>query len=205
MIPKKIHYCWFGGEEEPEMVKRCLDSWDIILEDYTIKKWDESNIPKGINYLDNALKHKKYSNMSNYIRLYATYTEGGIYLDTDIEMLRTFEPLLKESCFVGYESSSSLNSAVLGSKKELPFLKELLSTLVSIHNGTEQSYLSGPVLLTKYLHSKGYCKPKNLPYMHKNILICPQSYFYPYSWNEPFYQECVKDDTYCIHRWTKLW
>ena len=109
MIPKKIHYVWLGKGEKNERIKKCIDSWRKFLPDYEIVEWNEDNFD--INYNDFTKKSyelKKYAFTSDVIRLYALYTEGGIYMDTDVEILKPLDEFLKLPAFTGYEASSGM-------------------------------------------------------------------------------------------------
>lgn len=91
-IPKKIHYCWFGKGEKPKIVKMCIESWREKLPEYEIKEWNEENFDISINnYVKQAYEAKKYAFVSDYVRLYALYIEGGIYMDTDVEVLKSLD------------------------------------------------------------------------------------------------------------------
>ena len=101
MIPKKIHYCWFGGNPLPETVQRCINSWRKFCPDYEIIEWNESNynIHK-IPFIAEAYDAKKYAFVSDYARLDIIYNEGGIYLDTDVELIRSLDTLLSNNSFI---------------------------------------------------------------------------------------------------------
>ena len=96
MIQKIIHYCWFGGSEPPKLMKKCLKSWQNKMPDYEIRLWSEEtfNIPTSIPYVKEAYNEKKYAFVSDYVRLYALYNYGGVYLDTDVEVIKDFSELL---------------------------------------------------------------------------------------------------------------
>ena len=98
MIPKIIHYCWFGGKELPNLAEKCIASWKKQLPDYKIICWSEENfdIDNSVPYLKEAYSKKKFAFVSDYVRLYALYNYGGIYLDTDVEVIRDFSPLLND-------------------------------------------------------------------------------------------------------------
>ena len=109
MIPKVIHYCWFGKNPEPDDVKQCIASWHKYLPDYEIKRWDESNYDVHKNqYMSDAYKEKKWAFVSDYCRIDVIYQYGGIYLDTDVEVIKSFDPLLSEEMFCGFESRDPL-------------------------------------------------------------------------------------------------
>jgi len=209
MIQKKIHYVWVGGNEKPNNIKDYIKTFKKIYTNWEIKEWNESNIPNS-KYLINAIKNKKWSNVSNYIRLYALITEGGIYLDTDIELIKEFDSeLINSDLFLGFESNYWCNSAVLGATKGNSFLIEALIEYELLFDGVEESNLSGPRFITNYLRK--YDKLiysdniQTIKILDSTVKILPKRYFYPYNYNEHFLPSCIKTDTVCVHHWTKLW
>lgn len=100
MIPKKIHYCWLSDDPMPEKLLKCVESWKKYLPDYELVKWDLKKFPLSKNpWVREAFENKKYAFAADYIRLYALATEGGIYLDSDVEVLKSFDDLLKYPYF----------------------------------------------------------------------------------------------------------
>lgn len=109
MIPKIIHYCWFGNGELPEQEQKCIESWKKMCPDYEIIRWDESNYDVNvIPYTRDAYKEKKWSFVSDYARVEIIYKYGGIYLDTDVELLKPLDGYLNDGMFCGFESRDSL-------------------------------------------------------------------------------------------------
>ena len=103
MIPKIIHYCWFGGKEKPEDVKRYIASWEKYCPDYEIKEWNESNFDIHENdYCREAYEAKKWAFVTDYVRLKALYEEGGFYMDTDVEVVKSLDPLRVYDAVSGY-------------------------------------------------------------------------------------------------------
>lgn len=102
MIPKVIHYIWLSNDEKPQLIKDCMASWAKIMPDYQIKCWNMENIPHNI-WVDEAIKAKKWAFASDYIRLFALYTEGGIYLDSDVLVKKSFDDLLHNDYFTSIE------------------------------------------------------------------------------------------------------
>jgi mannosyltransferase OCH1-like enzyme len=92
MIPRTIHYCWFGGAAKSDLNERCVDSWRRVLPGYTLKEWNESNVPLDVPYARAVYARGLWSKLSNYVRLRALYEEGGVYFDTDVEVLKDFSP-----------------------------------------------------------------------------------------------------------------
>jgi mannosyltransferase OCH1-like enzyme len=112
-IPKILHYCWFGGNQLPDIVQRCMESWKKYCPDYEIIKWDESNFDINCcDYVKEAYEAKKWAFVSDYCRFYILNKYGGIYLDTDVELIKPLDDLLDHS-FVGFESKSMLNSGLV--------------------------------------------------------------------------------------------
>lgn len=127
MIPKKIHYVWVGGKEKPKDIRRCMATWNKHLKDYEIIEWNENNFDiQSHSFTKSAYAAKKWAYVSDYIRAYAIYNEGGIYLDTDVLILDNFEKFLNNRAFVGYENPDYPFTAVFGAEKGHPFVKSIL-------------------------------------------------------------------------------
>lgn len=105
MIPKKIHYCWLSDDPFPEKIKMCMDSWKKVMPDYEWKLWNTEtfDIENSIPYVKEAFANRKWAFVADYIRLYALYTEGGIYLDSDVKVLKRFDEFLDHSFFTSLE------------------------------------------------------------------------------------------------------
>ena len=108
MIPKKIHYCWFGGNPLPEKLKQYIATWSIFCPDYEIKEWNEETFNINSNeFTKTAYEHKKWAYVSDYVRAYALFHEGGIYLDTDVEVKANLDQFLEHEALTGFESKRS--------------------------------------------------------------------------------------------------
>lgn len=115
MIPKTIHYCWFGGGELPQQAKKCLESWKQFCPDYEIRCWDEKNAPLTDNlYVQQAYHAKKWAFVSDYVRIKVLEEYGGIYLDTDVELLKSLDAFLEHEVFSGFESREKVATCILG-------------------------------------------------------------------------------------------
>ena len=127
MIPKKIHYVWVGGNPFPKDIKTCMKTWKKHLKDYEIIEWNENNFDIDKHpFCKAAYEAKKWAYVSDYIRSYVIYNEGGIYLDTDVLVLDNFDSFLNNRAFVGYENSDHPFTAVFGAEKKHPLLKKML-------------------------------------------------------------------------------
>lgn len=124
MIPKIIHYCWFGGKPKPKDVEYCLSTWRKFCPDYTIKEWNEENFDIRINrYCEEAYANKKWAFVSDVARLYALIHEGGVYLDTDAEVVKPFDDLLDCKAFIGFEGTRWIATSAMGAEAGNPILK----------------------------------------------------------------------------------
>ncbi len=126
-IPKIIHYVWVGGQEKPKNIRLCMKSWQKHLKDYKIIEWNESNFDINSNrFVKQAYERKKWAYVSDYIRAYAIYNYGGIYLDTDVIVMDNLEKFLSNKAFVGFENPQYPFTAVFGAEKGHPFIKDML-------------------------------------------------------------------------------
>lgn len=205
MIPKKIHFCWLSGEAYPPLVEKCLVSWKKILPDYELKIWTMENSPLGDNaYVQEAMSVDKYAFVSDYIRLYALYYDGGIYLDSDVEVLKDFEPLLEEPAFIGWERCGRVGPWLIGSEQGNPIIKELLDEYRDRHFLTDgkMNLTVNTIPTTRLLIEKGLL-PEDKIQRLKDCTIFPERYFCPL---DPWTRELkVTDDTYAIHHFAGSW
>lgn len=162
MIPKIIHYCWFGGKPIPEDLQRCIESWNM-LEDYTIMRWDESNCTFDENvFIKKAFNEKQYAFISDYYRLRALYEYGGIYLDTDVKVFKSFDSLLHHPVFFNFIFDCSVGTAVIGAQKGSPFIKAILdmyenTVFGKTSNGKTIEYVDGKVVINSFITNNYYC------------------------------------------------
>jgi hypothetical protein len=214
MIPKIIHYCWFGGNELPEEYALYIQEWRDLHPDWEIIRWDESNSPMEFQYMQNAQKNKQWANMSNLVRLVALKSMGGIYLDSDVKVLKPLTPLLSNNCFFGFEEGNEnsdifwVNNAIAGSTKEHSFINVLYDKFLAEFDGTEVPNESSPRFTTKVL--------KEVKGLHKygfqhldDIVLYPNETFYPIGYNEAYKLKSINPDdypdSYAIHMWGRTW
>ena len=125
MIPKKIHYVWVGGKDKPKDIKKCMKTWLPHLKDYEIIEWNEKNFDINSHpFCKAAYEAKKWAYVSDYIRAYVIYNEGGIYLDTDVLILDNFDKFLNNRAFVGFENPKFPFTAVLVQRSTILYLKQ---------------------------------------------------------------------------------
>ncbi len=207
MIPKIIHYCWFGNKEIDPKYKGYIEEWRTKLIDFEFKFWNEQNIPTNVPYVDKAMKAKEYANVSNYIRLWAVYNYGGIYLDVDVKILKPIEVLLIDNCFFGKEISESsvyINNAIFGAIKNHWFIKKCLIEVSLNYQGIEQANVSSPLMTSKMMKKYGFKENNKNEYI-KDIKLYNNKIFYPFSWQTPDSEKIAHENTILLHDFAKQW
>ncbi|HBF0441984.1 TPA: glycosyltransferase [Clostridioides difficile] len=207
MIPKKIHYVWFGGPKG-NIENICINSWKEKLPEYEIVEWNEKNFDiekeiKGNKFLEECYKRKLWAFISDYTRIKVLYEQGGVYMDTDMQILNDITPLLENNRLIcGYEDDREyINGAIIGVEKGHPFLKDLLEYYEK--EVLTSSLFTIPKIMT-HLMEKNYKKidPNNY---EEGIRVYDKEYFYPFGFKEDFTPECITENTFGIHWWGKSW
>ncbi|MDI3117114.1 glycosyltransferase [Clostridioides difficile] len=207
MIPKKIHYVWFGGLKG-NIENICINSWKEKLPEYEIVEWNEKNFDiekeiKGNKFLEECYKRKLWAFISDYTRIKVLYEQGGVYMDTDMQILKDITPLLENNRLIcGYEDDREyINGAIIGVEKGHPFLKDLLEYYEK--EVLTSSLFTIPKIMT-HLMEKNYKKidPNNY---EEGIRVYDKEYFYPFGFKEDFTPECITENTFGIHWWGKSW
>jgi len=215
-IPKIIHYCWFGNKPLPALAQKCIASWKKFLPDYTIKEWNEDNFDiHQAPYVDEAYRLKKYAHVSDYARFWILYHYGGIYFDTDVEVIRPLDDILARGSFLGFECQEGTpydnphgNMAAglgMGVAKGHPFFKQMVDFYNHHHFAGWNGKSTGNVTLNA---------TQFLDYEHKEVLeggivkvsglyIYPTEYFCPLN----YYTEelTITDNTRTIHHYMASW
>ena len=180
MIPKKIHYCWFGGAEKPRLVTKCIDSWKKYCPDYEVIEWNENNFDINMNgYTKWCYETKRYAFLSDYVRLWVVYQHGGLYLDTDVELIRNPDFLLADEAFFGFENEQWVNTGHgFGSVSQGAALHYMLAEYEPLLDG-KSGTLGCPRLNTQALLKVGL--QRNGKYQKlSSATIYPKEYFNPY-------------------------
>lgn len=210
MIPKKIHYCWFGENPMPDKDLENIESWKKFCPDYEIIRWDESNYDVNkIPYIKEAYECKKYAFVSDYARLDIIYHEGGIYLDTDVEIIKNIDFLLQNKAFCGREQNGKIGlGLIFGSESGLPIIKELMEYYHDKHFLDSNGDMNlSPIW--KYTHAvlepKG-CSRNDEFQLIESMKIYPSCYFDPYDFytGKPVSKNALKN-AYCIHHYNATW
>jgi mannosyltransferase OCH1-like enzyme len=199
MIPKIIHYIWLGGKPKPPLVNICILSWREKLPDYKIIEWNESNLNLDKIALENRFfnecrKRNMWAFMADYLRLKILYEYGGIYMDTDMQVVKNLTPLLEETAFIGQENENGIiNGAIVGCSKNNLFIFEVMNYYdEKIWN--EPTWIIPRILTDVLKNSK----------VSASIHIYPAKFFYPYPYSSEFKPEYI-EDAYTIHWWAGSW
>lgn len=194
MIPKIIHLCWLSGDPYPPLVQYCIDSWKNNLPDYQIILWDKRkfNINESL-WVKQAYENHKYAFAADYIRFYALYHYGGIYLDSDVEVLKSFNPLIGNDYILGEEVGGDIEAAVMGSNKGATWVKECLD----YYNNRS------------FIKKDGTFDMKPVPGLvnkiarKHNMKILPYYFFSPKNFTTGNID--INDSTFCIHHFDGKW
>lgn len=206
MIPKIIHYCWFGKNPQPKLAIKCIDSWKKHCLNYKIIEWNEDNFDIRSNtYVREAYESKKWAFVSDYVRLYALCRYGGIYMDTDVEVLKPLDTFLKEKAFSGFEAYDRVPTGIMGSEKSHPFFTMLLDYYTDkrfVLDDGRFDYTTNVEIITKYCCTRGL-NLNNTKQTIENFTLYPSDYFCP--------KDCITKEvnltpnSYTIHHFDGSW
>lgn len=205
---KKIHYCWFGGKELPSKVKKCIATWKKMLPDYEIKEWNEKNFDINTStFVKEAYDKKKWAFVSDYVRIYALYNEGGIYLDTDVKILKDISHIVDKDMFLGYEDSGYVGTAVIGVKeKQNKYIKEILEYYNNIEHFNEDimyNYVN-PAIITRILNKySSNVNEQGIRIFDNNVYVYPRDYFFPLNYN--YSEKLYTENTCMVHLFNATW
>lgn len=205
-IPKKIHYCWFGGGKLPEHFQKNIDSWRRHCPDYEITEWNEGNYDVSKNrYMQQAYEHKKWGFVPDYARLDIINTYGGIYFDTDVQALKSFDVLLQYGFFCGFENTGSVNFGQgFGAVRNHPVIRDMLNGYEELEFVRADGSLNttpSPVYQTAVLERWGL-KKNGMAQQTENFLVLPPEFFSPV--NE-FGYGVPTENTFSIHQYAAAW
>lgn len=198
MIPKKIHYIWFGRGPKNERVLHCIESWKRMLPDYEIVEWNEDNFPFRCDFFEQAYERGKWAYCADVARFWILYHEGGIYMDTDVEVYRPLDEFL-DKAFIGFEDERYLSTAVIGCERENPVIETILGLYKSIdfkEYPVWTDYIANeetsPCIVSNVFELMGLVR--NGTYQElKEFKVYPRSYFF------------TKDEGYTWHSFNGSW
>ena len=207
MIPKTIHYCWFGRNPLPELAMKCIESWKKFLPCYEIKEWNEDNYDvRKIPYISEAYDAKKYAFVSDYARFDILYQYGGIYFDTDVEVIKDMSPIIEQGAFAGVERAGALNAGLgIAGPAAMPIYRDVLDSYQQEHfNNPDGTYNLRTVVdrVSEIFYKHGFVK-ENMVQDVAGVRVYPVEYFCPMSYSTGKLN--ITKNTYTIHHYSASW
>lgn len=211
-IPKIIHYCWFGGAEKNALTLRCIDSWERYAPDCEIVEWNENTFDVTKNdYMRQAYEAKRWSFVSDYARLDIVYEYGGVYLDTDVELIKPIDELLNGSGFIGFEQKDSqmrfsINTGGgFGAAKNdstIRAMRDYYASIPFLRPDGSENLQPCPLYNTEAMLPLGL-KCDNTLQQIGSITVYPYEYFCPVNWKT---HQCITtENTFSIHHFDASW
>lgn len=207
MIPKVIHYCWFGQAEMPQVAKDCISSWHKYMPDWTYKLWNEESFDvNALQYTREAYEAGKFAFVSDVARLKALETEGGLYLDTDVEVLKAFDDLMENKAFAGFEGSKHkpLGTCVMASRAHGEWVTEMLEAYnerAFILPDGKMNLTTNVQFITGIMAANGF-QQDGLEQDYKDLHVFPVDYFCPRQTTGEYLRT---ENTYCDHLGIGSW
>lgn len=209
MIPKIIHYCWFGGKPMPELALKCIASWKKYLPDYELRLWNEETFNiNSVPYVKEAYEARKFAFVTDYIRLWALEREGGVYMDTDVEILRPLDDLIHLPAFTGYEASMA-NAPVTGLMASAPHgvwvTEQLAYYNENRHFRLEDGSLDmtpNTITIADIMVKGGFVIDGEYGVYKNDLHVFPVDYFCPLTSTRVLK---LTKNTYCIHHFAGSW
>ena len=207
MIPKTIHYCWFGRNPKPKLAEKCIESWKKYCPDYELIEWNEDNfdISTAPLYVRQAYEAKKWAFVTDYVRLWAMTTFGGIYMDTDVEVLKPLDPILAHEAVSGFEAEKYITTSLMACQKEFPLFLEFLSyydTVFFLKGDGTIDQTTNVTTITNICKEKGFV-PNNQFQIIEGFALYPSDYFCPRSYQTGKLRKT--ENTMTIHWFAASW
>lgn len=208
MIPKVIHYCWFGGNPMSSKIKEYIETWKKFCPDYKIMEWNESNFNVNKNaYCKEAYEAKKWAFVTDYVRIYVLEKMGGVYLDTDVEICKNLDSLLTYNAFMGIETEDRISTGVIGCAPGCDWMRSILKAYKGRHflqeNG-KYDFMTNVEFISKLTQDKyKVILDNNKVIFGDNYLILPFEYLCAKSWYTR--EVCKTHNTYAIHHFDGSW
>lgn len=206
MIPKKIHYCWFGKGKIPNKELKCINSWRRLLPDFEIIRWDETNFDvNSVVFTKEAYQAKKYAFVADYVRIHALKNEGGIYLDTDVEVIRPFNDLLQCNFLSGFEIDGVIQTGVIGSAAGSDMINKIFEYYkgrVFLKENGEYDQKPNSAIIADLMKEMNISL-ENKKHSFNGIMLYPSEYFCPI--NQATWEIVPTSNTYCIHYLSGSW
>ena len=207
-IPKIIHYCWFGNNPLSSEARKCKESWERFFPDYEIREWNEENFDVfSIPYAAEAYEAKKYAFVSDYARFKVLYDYGGIYFDTDVEVIKSMDKILRKGPFLGVENENGDVNPGLGlcGYANMDFFNDMIEVYSSLHFVNKDGTYNKKTIVdytTEVLLKKGLMRTNEIQYIAE-MNIYPVDYFCPISTSDGLIR--LTENTVSIHHFAQSW
>ena len=208
MIPKIIHYCWFGGKEMPELAVKCIESWKKFLPEYELRLWNEDTFDLDMYpYAREAYDNRKFAFVTDVVRLWALEKFGGVYMDTDVEIIRPLGDLMELPAFTGYEASlyTAPITGLMASAPHGIWVRELLAYYDNRHfiqpDGT-LDLTTNTITITRIMQEGGFVNDGKYSVYKNDVHVFPVDYFCPRTSTHILK---ITPNTYCIHHFAGSW
>ncbi len=206
-IPKTFHYCWFGKKPLPKLAQTCLNSWQRIHPDFELKRWDESNSDLSHPFAEAAYKAKKWAFVADFVRFQVLANQGGIYMDTDMLLLKPISEPLKNRAFLGFEDDKYVSAGIMGAVPGHPVFIELKNYYQNQEFNTATPLLINSVL-NKIFVLNGL-QVFNTRQTVADVEMYPSPFFYAFSFSEAqkgsSYKEYLAPESLAVHLWDHSW
>lgn len=206
MIPKMIHYCWFGKNEYPDIMKKCLKSWCKFCPDYKLMLWNENTFyVNSTEWTKQAYEAEKYAFVADYVRLKVIHEYGGIYLDIDQELIKPLDQFLSHSAFLGFMREDSVNTGIIGAEPNHPVISKLFHYYDNrpfIIDG-KQDLLPNTDWVSEQLVKEGLILNDSFQTINNGVVVYPREYFCPIYCTQPY--NLKSSNTVSIHHWAMTW
>lgn len=212
MIEKKIYYVWIGNAEKPDIFYKCLKSWKKNLPDFEVIEINEKNFDMDRHLKENrffreCFERKLWAYVSDYMRVHFMYENSGVYVDTDMEIIKDITPLMeneKTEFFIGYEDERHISVGIFGCRRKSGILKKIMDFYEN-DIWTEPLWTIPKIFTHVFEKEYGLTEKRENELKEGEIIIYPRQYFYPYGFREIYTPDCITEKTYGIHWWNDSW
>jgi mannosyltransferase OCH1-like enzyme len=209
VIPKTIHYVWVGAGELPDTMRQYVEGWRRLNPNFEVKEWNERNIDFSHPFIQAAYASHSWASVADFVRIDILKKFGGIYLDADVELIRSLDNLINDECFLGFQlrerHSDWVANTVIGAIPNQNFIVEVHNCFDGMVGWRNWESETGPRLITKLLVNNGLETYSDNTLLPNGVRLYGSKYFYPYSWLESYSPECISTETVALHHWDYSW
>lgn len=212
MIPRVVHYFWFSGEEMPALLRSCLATWEKCLPGYVLRKWDLTTVEVDCEFARQALAQRRWAFLTDYFRMKAVHDHGGVYLDTDVYLVRPLDDLLAHPSFWGFADTALVEPVVFGAHAGNPVLSDILAAYRGMRpEDIDLDTYNGPTtVITPIFEQRHGLQPYDAGRIQEltHAVVFPHSYFCALPFGEAGARDFLahrQPHTYAIHLWNNGW